>query len=75
MKHRTDNVIRKNDIALDVYKDMLTYYYDNIGEQSKYAGELITPKAIQTLTIRYLELGGELPLDKHKTDREEIEEV
>ena len=57
-KPRTDK-----QVALDVCKGMLTYYYDNMGKFSKHTGVLITPKIIQTLTIRYLELGGKLPIE------------
>ena len=61
--------------ALDNYRDMLVYYYNNIGEKSKHTGVLITPRIIQTLTIRYLELGGKLPLEENETDWEDYQEV
>ena len=58
-----------------VYRDMLNHYYENMGKQSKYAGELITPKMIANLTRRYLELGGTLTCEPNEVNWEEIEAV
>ena len=57
----------------EIYRDMLNYYYDNIGNKSKYAGEIITSRMIQVLTIRYLELGGKLPFKQNEVNWETIE--
>ena len=59
----------------EIYRDMLNYYYDNIGNKSKYAGEVVTSRMIQVLTIRYLELGGKLPFKQNEVNWEEIEKV
>ena len=59
----------------EIYRDMLNYWYDNIGNKSKYAGEIITPRMIQVLTIRYLELGGKLPFNQDEVNWETIERV
>ena len=40
-------------------REMLDYYADNIGNESKYSGEIITPKMIAGVTRRFLELTGE----------------
>ena len=56
--------------ARDILRDMLNYYYDNIGEKSKYTGDTITPKMISRVTERYLELGGKLTREEHEIDRE-----
>ena len=58
-----------------VYRDMLNHYYENMGKQSKYAGELITPKMIANLTRRYLELGGTLTCEPNEVNWEEVESV
>ena len=41
-----------------ILKGMLSYYSDNVGEKSKYTGDIITHKMIAGVTRRYLELGG-----------------
>ena len=61
--------------AREILRDMLNYYYENIGKESKYGRELITPRLIQTLMIRYLELGGKLPLGENEIDREKGERL
>ena len=58
-----------------ILRDMLNHYYDNIGKPSKYTGDIITPKMISRVTERYLELGGKLTREEHKSDRERHEEV
>ena len=58
-----------------VLRDMLNYYYENLWKQSKYAGEIITPKMIGTLTTRYLELGGKLTSEPNEVDWTEIQKV
>ena len=59
----------------DILRDMLNHYYDNIGEKSKYTGDIITPKMISRVTERYLELGGKLTREECETNREGHEEV
>ena len=59
----------------EIYRDMLNYWYDNIGSKSRYAGEIITSRMIQVLTIRYLELGGKLPFNKDEVNWETIKRV
>ncbi len=59
----------------DVYKNMLDYYYENIGKKSKYSGEIITPKLIGNLTERYLEIGGSLVSGTNDINREDNQEV
>ena len=49
---RTDKEIRS------ILRNMLFYYYENIGSISKIGGCLITPSLIAKVTERYLELGG-----------------
>ena len=66
-KPRTDR-----EVVVDMYKNMLIYYYENIGNKSKHSGEIITPRLIQTLMIRYLELGGKLPLGENETREQEL---
>ena len=61
--------------VVGVLRDMLNYYYDNIGKKSKYAREIITPKMIGTLTTRYLELGGKLTSEPNEVDWGEVQEV
>ena len=51
-------------------REMLDYYADNIGNESKYSGEIITPKMIAGVTRRYLELGGKLVFGSDDTDIE-----
>ena len=58
-----------------VYRSMLNHYYENIGKQSRYTGEIITPRMIATLTQRYLELGGTLTCEPNEINWEEIEAV
>jgi len=59
----------------EIYRDMLNYWYDNIGSKSRYAGEIITSRMIQVLTIRYLELVGKLPFNKDEVNWETIKRV
>ena len=58
-----------------VYRDMLNHYYENIGKPSKYTQQIITPRMIATLTIRFLELGGKLRSEPNEVNWEELEEV
>ena len=58
-----------------VYREMLNYYYEHIGEISKYGRELITPRLIGNLTRRYLELGGKLTREPNEIDWERGERV
>ena len=44
----------------DTLRDMLIHYNKNMGNPSKYTGDIITPKMISRVTERYLELGGKL---------------
>ena len=47
--------------VLETYKSMLRHYYqEGLGERSKYAGCIIKQNMIDTLEIRYVELGGDL---------------
>ena len=59
----------------DILRGMLNHYYDNIGEKSKYTGDIITPKMISRVTERYLELGGKLTREPCEADSERYEEV
>ena len=44
-----------------IVRDQINYYYrKGIGERSKYAGCIITQTLIDTLTTRFLQLGGDL---------------
>ena len=46
---------------LETYKSMLRHYYEEgLGERSKYAGCIIKQNMIDTLEIRYIQLGGDL---------------
>ena len=54
----------------EILRDMLNYYYENMGKSSKYTGDIITPKMISRVTERYLELGGKLTREEHEIDRE-----
>ncbi len=58
-----------------VYREMLNYYYENLGEISKYGRELITPRLIGNLTTRYLQLGGKLTREPNDINWERVEEV
>ena len=58
-----------------VYREMLNYYYENLGEISKYGRELITPRLIGNLTTRYLQLGGKLTREPNEIDWERGERV
>ena len=53
-----------------ILKGMLSYYSDNIGEKSKYTGDIITHKMIAGVTRRYLGLGGKLVFGADDTDIE-----
>tara|TARA_R110002020_G_scaffold45478_2_gene130003 strand:+ start:839 stop:1057 length:219 start_codon:yes stop_codon:yes gene_type:complete len=47
--------------VLGVYRDMLRHYNSQgLGERSKYAGCIIKQNMIDTLQIRYTQLGGNL---------------
>ena len=47
--------------VLETYKSMLRHYYqEGLGERSKYAGCIIKQNMIDTLEIRYIQLGGDL---------------
>ena len=47
--------------VLETYKSMLRHYkQEGLGERSKYAGCIIKQNMIDTLEIRYVELGGDL---------------
>ena len=59
----------------DVYKEMLNYYYNNMGKKSKYGREIITPKLIANLTRRYLEIGGKFTSETNDIDSEGIEKL
>ena len=59
----------------DVYKEMLNYYYNNMGKKSKYGREIITPKLIANLTRRYLEIGGKLTSEANDIDSEGVEKL
>ena len=59
----------------DVYKEMLNYYYNNMGKKSKYGREIITPKLIANLTRRYLEIGGKLTNEANDIDSEGVEKL
>ena len=58
-----------------VYREMLNYYYEHIGEISKYGRELITPRIIGNLTRRYLEIGGKLTSETNDIGWEGSEEL
>ena len=58
-----------------ILRDMLNHYYENIGQPSKYTGDIITPKMISRVTERYLELGGKLTREECEANREEYQEV
>ena len=62
---RTDKEIRS------ILRNMLFYYYENIGSISKIGGCLITPSLIAKVTERYLELGGKLPSEHYEICWEE----
>ena len=40
------------------YKELLLYYYANIGKKSEHTGALITKELIATIERRYEQLGG-----------------
>jgi hypothetical protein len=54
---------------------MLNYYYEHIGEISKYGRELITPRLIGNLTTRYLQLGGKLTREPNEINWERGERM
>ena len=47
-------------------RNMLFYYYENMGKISEIAGCKITPRLVAKTTERYLELGGELPSEHYE---------
>ena len=52
-------------------KQMLSHYYKNIGQPSKYTGDIITHKMIIGVTRRYLELGGRLEFEANDTNSQD----
>ena len=65
------------ELVRSILRDMLNYYYENIGKSSKYTGDIITPKMVSRVTERYLELGGKLTSEKYEIgeEGEAIQEV
>ena len=59
----------------DVYREMLNYYYENMGKKSKYGREIITPKLIANLIRRYLEIGGKLTSVANDTADKGVEKL
>ena len=49
-----------------ILKNMLFYYYENMGSTSEIGGCKITPKLVAKITERYLELGGVLPSEHYE---------
>ena len=59
-------------MIINIYKNMLFYYLENIGNKSRITGAIITPRMISLITERILELGGTIPTEPYEVCWEEI---
>ena len=66
---------RDNEVVVRIYRNMLFYYIENLGKNSKITGAFITPKMVALCTERILELGGEIPSEPYEVCWEEITKV
>ncbi len=66
-------MITDKEATISMYKNMLSYYIENVGEVSEIANTRITPRMIILCVERIYELGGRIPSEEYEICWEGLE--